>query len=167
MRARPNSRWLWWSAATLIACGGRSFELAPLGETGGAGGLAATGGAGLAVGGADAVGGSSGGESAGGSGGGGASGGGEGGAPIPPNPIDCLSCVAFQCPEALECVQNPVCGQGLLCGVTECLGGGTPDPICFLDCFGGDPDAALQAFETFSCITSTCGDACGGLIPGF
>lgn len=163
----------WWSVALTLACGGRSFELAPLEQAGGGGGLGGsdggTGGVGLSSSGGGAVGGSFGGESSGGFGGGGAAGGegGEGGGGPPPNPIDCLSCVAFQCPEALECVQNPACGEGLLCAVTDCLGGGSPDPICFLGCFGGDPDAALQAFQAFSCVTSTCGDACGGLIPGF
>jgi hypothetical protein len=80
-------------------------------------------------------------------------------------PTDCLSCVLEECPEAIACLTDPVCAGGLVCAVTQCLEGGAPDPECFIDCFGGDIDAALAAFEALTCVFTTCGEACQGELP--
>ena len=143
--------------ATVIAlaasCGGRQLEAGPGPDDddddggGGAGGMTAVGGMG-GVGGAD-----------GGMGGDGASGG------QPPNPIDCLTCAAQNCPEAVGCFTDQDCLNGLVCTVGQCIAGGGPDFMCVLECFDGDLGAAQQALAAFVCISSTCGEACGDLLP--
>jgi hypothetical protein len=150
------------------ACGGRSYELVPIGGAGGTGeeggaGAAGAGGGGASTGGG-AVGGAGGAGNEGGGGGQGgeAGGGGTGGG----NPVDCLTCAAFECPALIECFSDPVCAEGTFCAVSDCLAGGAPDPICFLDCFGGDAEAALGAFEALSCVFTTCGADCAGLLGG-
>jgi len=156
--------------STTQACGGRSFELAPFdpdgsdgasgdgsgGSTDGSGGAGATG-ANAATGAGSGVGGGTGGVGNGGVGGSSGSG----------NPVDCLTCAGFECPALIECLTDPVCAQGTFCAISDCLGGGgQPDPICFLDCFGGDPDAAFAAFDALSCVFTQCGDECADLLGG-
>ena len=131
----------------------------------GAGGAGATGGAVTGAGGA--IDGSGGDETvgAGASGGGSADGsGGSGGGGI--DPLGCFTCVTQSCPAVLSCIQDPVCAQGLFCSFSQCLGGGAPDLMCVADCFGGDFGAALDALQALGCLFTTCGDACGGLLPG-
>ena len=91
------------------------------------------------------------------------SGGGEAGSP--PNPIECITCVAQNCPEAVGCITDPECIQGLICSVSQCLSGGQPDLMCVADCFNGDFAKALEALQALGCIFMDCGDACSGLIP--
>jgi len=162
--------------STTQACGGRSFELAPLdregagGNSDGSGGSAAdgSGGTGTGAAGASTSSGGTGTGAAGASGGTGNVGNGDvGGSSGSGNPVDCLTCAAFECPALLECLTDPVCAQGTFCAISDCLGGGgQPDPICFLDCFGGDPDAAFAAFDALSCIFTQCGDECQDLLGG-
>jgi hypothetical protein len=81
-------------------------------------------------------------------------------------PIDCFQCIGQECPEALQCIQDPTCMQGILCTVSQCLSGGQPDFGCFLGCFNGDFQAAIQAFQSLSCVMGNCEDECGGLLGG-
>jgi hypothetical protein len=139
------------------------------GGAGGEGGTAGVGGAG--------------GEGAGGSGG--FSGGGPGGGPpnggpdggIIGNAIQCIQCVQQSCPAISQClIQDATCRQGVLCVFQKCagfggggMGGGGMggfDPQCALQCFNGDFNAALQAFNGVQCFFSNCGQTCGGLLPG-
>ncbi|MEQ9325103.1 MAG: hypothetical protein RIF41_38405 [Polyangiaceae bacterium] len=81
-------------------------------------------------------------------------------------PIECLTCIGTECPDAIGCVTDPTCIQGVVCAVSQCLGGGgMPDFMCLLDCFDGDIDAALSAVDALTCIAGSCSDACGNLIP--
>jgi len=100
---------------------------------------------------------------AGGAGGAGGEGeGGQGGEPAPPpNPIDCISCVAENCPATLQCLQDPTCVQGIGCAVSMCLSGGSPDLLCFAECFDGDTGKAYTAFQAITCVFDKCGDQCG------
>jgi hypothetical protein len=82
------------------------------------------------------------------------------------NPIDCLTCIAQNCPQAIQCIQNPNCLQGSICTVQNCLVGGTPDLGCALNCFNGDIGAALLALQSLQCMFQTCGQQCGGLLGG-
>lgn len=136
--------------AALVACGGRNLDAGPEMLVVDEGGATTTGGAG-----------GTGGMAAGGAGGEG--GGAEGGSP--PNPIDCLGCVALQCPETVACLTDPACVQGLVCGVTQCLNGGQPDLPCVAECFDGDLDAAFQAIQALSCVIGPCGEVCGDFFP--
>jgi hypothetical protein len=147
----------------IVACGGRNLEYIP--GAGASGGAAGSGGA---TGGRDVSSGGSGGSMSGGGG----SGGGEGGAPsgpgsggAPPDPIACITCVAQSCPEVIACLTDMVCQQGLVCSVSQCLGGGQPDLLCVADCFGGDIQAAGQALMALACVATTCGPDCVGLLP--
>lgn len=159
--------------AAVAACGGRSYEVALVEVAGAAGGGSpGAGGAGGSTSSTASTSGTTSGE--GGNGGsstgeGGASssssGTGQGGGGI--NPIDCIGCIAQDCPDVLACIQDPACGQGLLCTVSQCLGGGQPDLMCVLGCFDGDFGAATQAVQALGCVIGTCGDACGGAFPGF
>lgn len=109
-------------------------------------------------------GGGMGGAADGGFGGEGGAGGDGGGGGI--MPIECLTCIGTECPDAIGCVTDPACIQGVVCAVSQCLGGGgTPDFMCLLDCFDGDIDAALSAVDALTCIAGSCSDACGNLIP--
>ena len=82
------------------------------------------------------------------------------------DPIGCLGCVAQNCPDTLACVTDPACIQGIGCVVATCMSGGQPDMACALGCFNGDMSAALAALSAMTCVFGTCGDTCGGLIPG-
>jgi len=81
-------------------------------------------------------------------------------------PIDCFQCIGQECPDALQCVQDPTCMQGIMCTVSQCLSGGQPDFSCILGCFNGDFQAAMQAFQSLSCVMGQCQDECGGLLGG-
>jgi hypothetical protein len=148
--------------ATAWACGGRNLDAGPqvivIDDDGAAGGSGGFGG------GIDPVGGMGGDAGQGGQGAAGAGGtGGTGGGPMP---IECLACIGIECPQALDCVTDQACIQGVICAVGQCLGGGgTPDFMCLLDCFDGDIDAALIAVDTLTCVFGSCADACGGLLP--
>jgi hypothetical protein len=90
--------------------------------------------------------------------------------PIPDSgPIGaCATCVADKCRgQVNSCVNDPACLQGLGCVVQKCLAGGTGfDMACLAGCFNGDFTAMLTAVNAFSCVTGTCGSACGGLLGG-
>lgn len=135
----------------VAACGGRQLEAGPAPDDDGAGGTAGASAGGM---------GGSGGMGEGGSGEGGM---GEGGQP--PNPIDCLTCAGTNCPEAVGCITDQACVTGLVCAASNCLGGGSPDFMCLLDCFDGDFEAAQQAIAAFTCIASSCSEECAGLLP--
>ena len=150
-------------AAFPFACGGRNlnaFLLTDNAEDDGAGADDGSGGFG------------------GGNGRGGDGVGGDGGRPGPGGPgsgpstgpggiQECIGCAASECPGAVECFTDPDCQAGLACGITECVGGGgSPDPVCFLECFDGDVDAAFQAFEALTCVFMNCQDECAGLLSG-
>jgi hypothetical protein len=83
----------------------------------------------------------------------------------PGGPQDCFTCAIQNCPEAVACFTDPVCQDGILCGVSNCLGGGI-DPQCFLDCFNGDTEAALNAFQALTCVFQNCGNECAGFLGG-
>ena len=137
---------------SVVHCGGRNLSAAPgdddatqlsSAHSGGAGGEGEGGGTGGA--------------------GGDAGEGGEGGAPTGGfNPLDCFGCIAQNCPAALECIQDPLCRDGMVCAVTDCLGGGSPDIACFGTCFGGDFQAGLKAYQAITCVLGDCGEFCQG-----
>jgi hypothetical protein len=150
-------------AAIPFACGGRNLENLELAAGPGGGG----GGAGGSEGGSAGAS-ADGGGGRGGAPGGGGPNGGEGAISTGSgNPIECFGCVAENCPEAVDCITDEACINGIACGVQNCLdGGGGPDIGCFVDCFDGDFEAALAAFETLTCVFQSCADACGGLLGG-
>jgi hypothetical protein len=82
--------------------------------------------------------------------------------PIPDGPLsDCVSCIRDRCGQQVnQCVNNAVCRAGLLCTFTTCLANGMPDQACVLNCFMGDPLAALTAVGALTCINSSCGATC-------
>jgi hypothetical protein len=81
-------------------------------------------------------------------------------------PIDCAICAFTNCPEILDCGQDPVCGPGVGCTIFQCVAGGDLDPACAIDCFGGDIGAALEALQILECVVSACGTECLSLLPG-
>jgi len=101
-----------------------------------------------------------------GQGGSGQGGAGQGGSTGSGGPLDCAVCVATECPQIAECISDPACADGLVCTLTSCIVDGQPDLVCIADCFNGDFEAALGALDALGCIVTTCGDGCGGLIPG-
>ena len=144
-------------AVVIAACGGRNLDAGPGpdDDDGGQGGMG-----GAAVGGF----GGAGGAGQGGAGVGGLGEGGAGGQP-PINPVECLTCVGQNCPEAVGCLTDQACITGLVCAAGQCLGGGSPDLMCVLQCFDGDLAAAQQALMAFGCIASQCSMECAGLLP--
>lgn len=151
-------------ALSAMACGGRSPLARNLytddtGGTAGTGGVGGTGG----TGGNGAQAGFGGMAGTGGAGGVGASGGTGGSGGI--LPVECMTCMATQCPDALNCLMDPDCFQGLLCAVTDCLDGGSPDIMCMIDCFDGNIDAAIQAGLAIACVMQNCRDECASMLP--
>ena len=80
------------------------------------------------------------------------------------SPFDCLSCVGQNCPQALQCLTDPTCAQGVFCTVQTCLSGGIPDFICALNCFNGDVSAATLALQSVGCIFTQCGSECASIL---
>ncbi|HMR09005.1 MAG TPA: hypothetical protein PKA88_24665, partial [Polyangiaceae bacterium] len=58
----------------------------------------------------------------------------------------------------------PACASGVVCALTSCTGGFNFQ--CIFGCFGGNIQAALQAFGAFSCLAQNCGQQCVGAIIG-
>ncbi|HZO11832.1 MAG TPA: hypothetical protein VFB62_01185 [Polyangiaceae bacterium] len=141
------------------ACGGRTLAPPTADDDDDDGGSGAAGAGAGAQGGATSIS-----SSTIGAGGMSGSGGGEAGG-APPNPIECITCVAQNCPEAVSCLTDPDCVQGLVCSVSQCLNNGQPDLMCVADCFNGDFAKALEALQALGCIFMDCGDACSGLLP--
>lgn len=163
------------AALTLLigtaACGGRSplawadLYQEPLGQGGEGAGSGANGGVGPGAGGAGAGGltgaGGVGATGAGGTGPGGTGPGGTGGGSM----MDCMTCVMQNCPDAMECISDPQCLDGLMCVMGQCMSGGQPDIMCMLECFDGDMGAAMAAVQTIMCIFQDCADDCSGQLP--
>jgi hypothetical protein len=150
--------------AMAAACGGRNLEdLEPdvvyIDGSGGDGAGASVGGAG----GVDPGPGSGAGGPGSGAGGPGSGAGGPGSGAG--SPIDCFGCIGDNCPQAIGCVTDPTCIQGIACSVTQCLAGGQPDIECLTDCFDGDVGAALEAIDVLTCVFGQCQMECGGLLP--
>jgi hypothetical protein len=120
------------------------------GSTGGVGG--STGGVGGSTGG---VGGSTGGVG-GSTGGVGGSTGGSGGT----TSTECTQCTSQSCPEAQQCLQNTACRSGAVCAFTRCVSGSGFSVGCFLQCFDGDVNLAIRAFQAFRCVARQCGTDC-------
>ncbi|MBK7580050.1 MAG: hypothetical protein IPI67_07560 [Myxococcales bacterium] len=101
----------------------------------------------------------------GGTGGGGGTGTGGGGGT---GPLACIGCVAQKCPSVQQCVLDQKCRDGAICAMQKCLsgGGGGPNLQCMIQCFNGDFGAAFQAFQGIQCFLTSCGQTCGGVIPG-
>ena len=91
---------------------------------------------------------------------GGAPPGGSGGGP--PMPAECLTCAVTQCPAATQCFTNATCLNGTVCTITTCNTNQGLDFICVLGCFGGDINAATQAFSAVACISQSCPGPCIG-----
>lgn len=110
------------------------------------------------------TGGAGGGGGSGGSGASGGSGGGSGGT----GPVACVTCIAQKCPAVQQCLFDTKCRDGVICATQKCTsgGGGQPNLQCMLGCFNGDFQAALAAFQSLQCFFTSCGQTCGGLIPG-
>lgn len=79
----------------------------------------------------------------------------------------CPNCLRDRCGSQINaCINNPACGQGLLCTIQNCaLDGGisTTNPaalLCVLNCFGGDQATAFMAIGSLTCVTMTCGSVC-------
>ena len=120
-------------------------------------------GSGIGAGGSGAGGsgaGGSGGTSSGSGGAGGASGGAGGQGGI--STASCPRCLQQQCPDALACISDPACMQGLQCAATQCLSG-SPDLACFTNCYNGDVQAALEGLDALECILNACSDECSDL----
>lgn len=109
----------------------------------------------------------------GGGGGSGGSGGGTGGSGGS-GPLACFQCVTQECPQVGECLLDDACRNGAICTFQQCMGGGgsggsgggLPNFQCVLQCFGGDFQAAITAFQGFQCFFTKCADDCQGGIPG-
>jgi len=145
--------------ALAAACGGRTIE-AGSGLDDGIGGDGAA-----ATGGGDVGGGGMGGMTSSGTGGeGGSTSSGTGGSGGT-SPLDCIGCIILNCPQTIDCITNPGCIQGVICSVTDCLGGGQPDMMCVVGCFDGDMEAAMAAIDTLMCVMGDCADQCGGMLP--
>lgn len=87
--------------------------------------------------------------STGGTGGGGTSGG----------PLECLTCIAQDCPFLVDCAQDPTCYDRLLCTIQECLA----DDLaleCLIECHDGDVVAAFELAQALTCPATTCADRC-------
>jgi hypothetical protein len=142
--------------------------------TGGSGGTPFGGSGGIPIGGAGGITGGTGGISVGGFGGivtGGTGGIKDGGNifdsfPFPDSgPIaDCVACADENCNSQINaCFNNPACAQGVVCAATSCGGFNLQ---CILQCFGGNFQAGLQAFQSFLCLAQNCGQQCIGVITG-
>jgi hypothetical protein len=75
---------------------------------------------------------------------------------------ECLNCVTMNCPQAQACLTDPACIQGSICAATTCVqnqdaGDGL---TCWLGCFDGGAESALNAFSAFSCLLTNCGTGC-------
>ena len=81
------------------------------------------------------------------------------------NPLDCLGCALQNCPDALDCLTDQKCVQGVSCAMQSCIGMGGPDITCILKCFNGDFGLALKAFNAVTCVTQKCSNDCQGLGP--
>ena len=79
---------------------------------------------------------------------------------------NCINCIGNNCPQAVQCVTDPVCMQGTICAVQNCISGGNPDLICVLNCFNGDLGTALLALQSVGCIFNQCGNECSGIFGG-
>jgi hypothetical protein len=90
---------------------------------------------------------------------------GSGAGGMPPTPIDCITCIADNCPDAVGCFTDPQCIQGVVCSVSQCLEGGQPDIPCVIDCFNGDIGKAFEAIQALTCVFQSCAAECGDLLP--
>jgi hypothetical protein len=170
----------------LSACGGRSGaefddssdDTGGAGGSSGRGGSSSTGGSGRA-GGGPATGGASGGRGGGTSTGGASSSGGavstggfagfggfagNGGSSAGFGGFGgstgaCVECITSSCPAAQECLGDPACIEGAICGATSCLDQGSAVG-CWLGCFGGDVQKALAAYSAVTCVIEGCGMQC-------
>ncbi len=78
-------------------------------------------------------------------------------------PIDCISCINSNCPQAQACLTNPSCISGVVCTIGTCIQGNNPPNFgCVLGCFNGDFMAAFQALGALTCIGTQCGQECQG-----
>lgn len=78
-------------------------------------------------------------------------------------PIDCISCINGNCPQAQACLTNPSCISGVVCTIGTCIQGNNPPNFgCVLGCFNGDFMAAFQALGALTCIGTQCGQECQG-----
>jgi hypothetical protein len=76
-------------------------------------------------------------------------------------PGNCLDCVISACDTAQECLMNPRCIEGTVCGAGLCTG--DEDPLgCWIDCFDGDATLALFALQAVLCLSENCTVACQG-----
>jgi len=149
----------WLALSTAASCGGRNLEdlradvVVVDDDDGSSGGAGGGFGGGSSVGGGVFGGGGFGGDGVGGTGAGG------------DTPVDCFGCLGANCPEAMGCITDPSCIQGIFCAVSDCLSGGMPDLMCLSECFDGDFQAAFEALEIMGCVFTQCSDECGDLLP--
>jgi hypothetical protein len=73
----------------------------------------------------------------------------------------CVECITTSCPAAQECLADPACIEGAICGATSCVDQGS-GVGCWLGCFGGDVQKALAAYEAVTCVVEGCGMQCSG-----
>ena len=73
--------------------------------------------------------------------------------------MECLGCIAQDCPFIVDCVQDALCYERLICTVEDCLQGDVSIE-CVIDCHDGDLFAAGQLAEALNCAVDTCGDRC-------
>lgn len=136
------------------------------GTTGGFGGVGATGG--VPVGGFGGTTGGSGGIGAFGGSGGSVTDGGNffDAFPFPDSgPIfNCVSCAEQNCKNQVNaCYNDPACASGVVCAATSCGGFNLQ---CVLSCFQGKFQAAIKAFQVFTCLAQNCGQSCIGVVTG-
>jgi hypothetical protein len=148
-------------ACAIAACGGRTLTAGPEAGAGGDDGMGGAGGSDDTPSSVSST--SAGGDTTTATVTGSTSGSGAGG--MPPTPIDCITCIADNCPDAVGCFTDPECIQGVVCSVSQCLEGGQPDLPCVIDCFNGDIGKAFEAIQALTCVFQSCAAECGELLP--
>jgi hypothetical protein len=74
-----------------------------------------------------------------------------------------VECITTNCPAAQECLADPGCIEGAICGATSCVdqgSGGAAGAACWLECFGGDFQQAIAAYSALTCVVEGCGMQC-------
>jgi hypothetical protein len=88
---------------------------------------------------------------------------------IPLPDSGCPGCIKDRCGNQINsCFNNPACAAGVFCTLQMCAGGLLGDSgfnpaniSCVLGCFNGDQNLAFMALSSLTCLTMTCGPACG------
>ncbi len=78
--------------------------------------------------------------------------------------FNCVSCAEQNCKNQVNaCYNDPACASGVVCAATSCGGFNLQ---CVLSCFQGKFQAAIKAFQVFTCLAQNCGQSCIGVVTG-